>query len=229
MPRKSVAYAATVAAAAPIIPNSGISVRLRTAFRAAATPVMISSSGRRAHPIPNDDDGHERGRSEAAVPHGSTDRTPRCQQLDEPGSQHAQRERHPRRDRHEVGEDERVRPRRLAVVLDRVGEGRPRCAEGREEQDDRGGDPDADRVEAHLSRPGEPDEEEAVAGFNQRKRPDGTSGIPNRFILQRSVPLEAEPLRRRGAARRDGERPGVDDDADRPRSHTPTTLALPRQ
>ena len=54
----------------------------------------------------------------------------------------------PAGDQHVVGGDQRVQPRRLRVVADRVGQRRPRVLEGGDDEGDRAGDLDRDRVAA---------------------------------------------------------------------------------
>ncbi len=112
--------------------------------------------------------------------------------------------------------------RRLAVVVDRVRERRPREPERREQQHHRRRDADADRVEAHLLRVGELHEEEAVGEVRhpqeQRRRHERD---PEAVHLAKEPAVELEPELLTAVADEHGvddqrAREVADDDADRP-------------
>ena len=143
------------------------------------------------------------------------------QQPHEPGREQPQPEREPGGDDDEIREHERVRALGLAVVLDRVGEGRPRHAERRQQEHHRRRDPHADLVEPDLLEAREVDEEEAVAEVDddQRER-GGHERDPKRFISRSSgrenwSPSWARCTREEGEVHRERAGEVADDHAER--------------
>ena len=144
----------------------------------------------------------------------------------EPRREQAQRERRPGGDQQEVGEDIRVGALRLVLVLDRVGERRPRDLEGGEEEHHRRGDLGGERVLPELGEPERAVEELAehqpVAEVRDPHRERGAHERDAEAVHRAQelpVPLEAELLR--AVDEEDGphdERPAQvpDDDPERP-------------
>ena len=142
--------------------------------------------------------------------------------LHDPRREHPERERQPAGDEEQVREHERVGSLRLALVVDRVRERRPRCPERDEQQHHRRRDAHADRVAADVVLARQPREEEAVAEVERPERDarrDERKAEPVHSSQQLAVELESELLaavaeEREIHEQRSGEVP--DDDAERP-------------
>ena len=161
-------YALAAAIPEPISPYRGTSSRLRT--------TLIRGCGACDHPVelrplraPDADRHHDVAR-ERDPAEGEQRHDPpalvvlrRREQADEPGREKPERERQPRRGGDEVGEHEGVRPLRLVVVLDRVGEGGPGHPERRDQEHHRRGDPHPELVAPDLGGADELVQEEAIA------------------------------------------------------------------
>ena len=119
----------------------------------------------------------------------------RREEVDEPGGERAERERHPAGDEQQVGEHVGVRALGGAVVPDRVGERRPRELERGHQEDDHRGDPDGERVDADLGLALEAVDEEAVDQVDRPERERGRDERQPEAVhrpQQTAVELEAE-------------------------------------
>ena len=191
-PTNIVAYAAIVATAAPIIPYGGIRIRLSAMLTTAAAPVTTQlNCVRRARPTPIATTMYP-ANATAENASGPTTRDDSAKagaaiQSHDPGREQREAGRDPGRDDHEVRQDVRVRPPRLArrrrssrrTRATRAGTrsaaapSPTRCVRRRSRGRPRS-------VSASLTR-----KSRSLKFVIQRKSAVGTSGSPKRFISRR--------------------------------------------